>query len=76
MAMTSVDVDLEMLAKVGKVLGTSTKKDTINEALNEVLRIHAANQLMEILQSDTMEISDPDEVRERAWGYSARRQAA
>jgi Arc/MetJ family transcription regulator len=76
MAMTSVDVDPEVLAKVGEVLGTTTKRDTINEALHEVLRIHAANRLMEMLQGDAMEIVDPDEVRDKAWGYSAGRQAA
>ncbi|MBV1849652.1 hypothetical protein [Catellatospora tritici] len=71
MAMTSVDVDQEILSKVGKVLGTTTKKDTINEALNEVLRVHAANRLMELLQGDAIEIEDPDQVRREAWGYSA-----
>lgn len=76
MAMTSVDIDPDVLTKVGKVLGTTTKKDTINEALNEVLRIHAASRLMEILQGDAIEITDPDEAREKAWGYSAGRQAA
>ena len=71
MAMTSVDVDQETLAKVSEVLGTTTKKDTINEALHEVLRIHAAHELMDILQSDAIEMTDPEAVRRQAWGHSA-----
>lgn len=71
MAMTSVDVDLDKLARVGKVLGTHTKKDTINQALDEVLRIHAAHGLIEAMRGDVLEITDPEEVRRRAWGYSA-----
>jgi Arc/MetJ family transcription regulator len=71
MAMTSVDVDLDKLARAGKVLGTTTKKDTINRALDEVLRIHAAQRLMDAMEGDVLEITDPDEVRRRSWGYSA-----
>jgi Arc/MetJ family transcription regulator len=71
MTMTSVDVDLDKLAQAGRLLGTTTKKDTISRALDEVLRIHAAQHLMEAMQSDAIEITDPDEVRRRAWGYSA-----
>ncbi|MFE6784914.1 type II toxin-antitoxin system VapB family antitoxin [Streptomyces sp. NPDC057680] len=38
--MTDVDVDDDVLAEAAKLLGTSTKKDTINRALEEVVRRH------------------------------------
>jgi Arc/MetJ family transcription regulator len=34
---TVIDLDDELLASVAKELGTSTKKDTVNAALREVL---------------------------------------
>ncbi|MEV2225737.1 MULTISPECIES: type II toxin-antitoxin system VapB family antitoxin [Nocardia] len=37
MARTVIDVDDQLLADVSKTLGTSTKKDTVNSALREVL---------------------------------------
>jgi Arc/MetJ family transcription regulator len=36
-ARTVVDLDDELVASVAKELGTSTKKDTVNAALREVL---------------------------------------
>jgi Arc/MetJ family transcription regulator len=37
MARTVIDLDDELLVSVAKELGTSTKKDTVNAALREVL---------------------------------------
>ncbi|HEY1094861.1 MAG TPA: type II toxin-antitoxin system VapB family antitoxin [Glycomyces sp.] len=37
MTRTMIDLDDDLLAEVGKALGTSTKKDTVNSALREVL---------------------------------------
>ena len=37
MARTVIDLDDELLASVAKELGTSTKKDTVHAALQEVL---------------------------------------
>jgi Arc/MetJ family transcription regulator len=36
-ARTVIDLDDELMASVAKELGTSTKKDTVNAALREVL---------------------------------------
>jgi Arc/MetJ family transcription regulator len=36
-ARTVIDLDDELVADVAKALGTSTKKDTVNSALREVL---------------------------------------
>ncbi|KQX52838.1 MULTISPECIES: type II toxin-antitoxin system VapB family antitoxin [unclassified Streptomyces] len=40
MGVTNVDVDDDVLAEAAKLLGTTTKKDTINTALEEVIRRH------------------------------------
>jgi len=37
MARTVIDLDDELVASVAKELGTTTKKDTVNAALREVL---------------------------------------
>lgn len=37
MARTVIDLDDELVASVAKELGTSTKKDTVNAALREVM---------------------------------------
>ncbi|SFC56621.1 type II toxin-antitoxin system VapB family antitoxin [Streptomyces aidingensis] len=37
MSRTVVDFDDDLLAKVARALGTSTKKETVNTALREVL---------------------------------------
>ncbi|MCC3762926.1 type II toxin-antitoxin system VapB family antitoxin [Glycomyces sp. TRM65418] len=37
MTRTMIDLDDDLLAEVSKALGTSTKKETVNTALREVL---------------------------------------
>lgn len=38
MTRTVIDLDEELVAAVAKVLGTSSKKETVNTALREVLK--------------------------------------
>ncbi|GGU71535.1 hypothetical protein GCM10010211_41480 [Streptomyces albospinus] len=38
MSRTVIDLDDELLAEVAQALGTSTKKETVNTALREVLK--------------------------------------
>lgn len=38
MSRTVIDVDDQLLAEVAQALGTSTKKETVNTALHEVLQ--------------------------------------
>ncbi|MFF5448503.1 type II toxin-antitoxin system VapB family antitoxin [Streptomyces sp. NPDC012888] len=40
MGVTNVDLDDEVLAEAARLLGTTTKKDTINKALEEVIKRH------------------------------------
>lgn len=68
MTKTLVDIDDELLEAAREALGTSTKKDTVNAALREVIamqrRSQAADDLVEWLGRN-----DPwdDSVRDRAW---------
>ena len=68
MAKTLVDIDDNLLEAAREVLGTSTKKDTVNAALREVLaaqeRRRAAVEL--IMWGQRNEPWD-DSVRDRAW---------
>ena len=68
MAKTLVDIDDNLLEAAREVLGTSTKKDTVNAALREVLaaqeRRRAAVEL--IMWGQGNEPWD-DSVRDRAW---------
>jgi Arc/MetJ family transcription regulator len=38
MAKTLIDIDAELLEQARRILGTDTKKDTVNSALREVVR--------------------------------------
>jgi Arc/MetJ family transcription regulator len=37
MSTTQIDLDQDLLAEAAKILGTATKKDTVNEALRRVV---------------------------------------
>lgn len=62
-----VDIDDDLLEEATEILGTSTMKETVNEALSEVRRAELRRQL--VLQLSTMEGLDlhNDEVMARAW---------
>lgn len=69
MTKTLIDIDDELLAKAAAVLGTSTKKDTVNAALADVLRVSAANQFLESARSGLYDdLLDP-EVMKGAWRH-------
>ena len=64
---TSVEVNEDLLAAVQRTLSTSTIKETIEEAFNEVLRAEARRQEVEALATmDGMDLADP-EVMAGAW---------
>lgn len=67
MSMTAVDIDDAILDQARTILGTKTKKDTINVALQEVVRRRAAVELIELLKSDAIEIRDHEELRRLNW---------
>ena len=67
MRKTSVEVNEDLLAAVQRTLSTTTIKETIEEAFNEVLRAEARRQEVEALATmDGMDLADPD-VMAGAW---------
>ena len=61
MARTVVDLDDELVASVAKELGTTTKKDTVNAALREVLenrrRAMALTRLREAIDEGALDLA-------------------
>jgi Arc/MetJ family transcription regulator len=65
MRRTTLDIDEDMLAKARQVLGTRGIKDTVDEALREVVRAEAGRRLIARLK-DNDDLHNP-EIMERAW---------
>ena len=61
MARTVIDLDDELLAIAAKELGTSTKKDTVNAALREVIasrrRAIALNRLCDAANEEAFDLA-------------------
>ena len=51
MVKTLIDVDEELLRQAQRILGTNTKKDTVNRALREVVRGEAAARFLDRARS-------------------------
>lgn len=70
MAKTLIDVDDALLEAARDVLGTSTKKDTINTALREVVAMQRRADAVEGLV-EWLGRNEPwdDSVRDRAWRH-------
>lgn len=67
MTKTLVDIDEELLASVAQQLGTKTKKDTVNAALAEVLRVRRIADHIDHLRAGAVtDLLDP-EVMNGAW---------
>jgi len=67
MAKTLIDLDERLLAQTQQILGTPTKKDTVNGAMRELVRREAARRLIEMGHAGVYDdLLDP-EIAERAW---------
>lgn len=67
MAKTVIDLDDELLARAAEHLGTKTKKDTVNTALERVVRAAAFDRFVEFAKEGGLDdLSDP-EVMKQAW---------
>jgi Arc/MetJ family transcription regulator len=51
MSKTLVDIDDDLLTQAQRILGTATKKATVNAALREVVRRWAAQELSALARS-------------------------
>ena len=66
-AKTLIDIDESALEQAQKVLGTTTKRDTVNAALREVVALAARRRdLQEFLNGAHADLLD-DDVMSRAW---------
>lgn len=65
MRRTTLDIDEDMLAKARDILGTRGVKDTVDEALREIVRIEAGKRLIARLKEND-DFGNP-EIMARAW---------
>ena len=69
MRKTSVVIDDELVARVRVLLGTSSIRETIDEALREVERRDARRrEIRALIEMDGLDLCDPA-VMSRAWRY-------
>lgn len=67
MSRTLIDLDDDLLAQAAAVLGTGTKKDTVNSALGEVVRAELRRRHLDDLATGRLpDLADPD-VMDGAW---------
>jgi Arc/MetJ family transcription regulator len=60
-----LDIDDDMLSQARKILGTRGVKDTVDEALREVVRREAGERIVRWLKEND-DLHNP-EIMERAW---------
>lgn len=69
MAKTLIDVDVDLLTKAMAALGTSTKKDTVNQALARVVRIAAFENMVTFAKDGGLDDLNDPEVMKGAWRH-------
>jgi Arc/MetJ family transcription regulator len=67
MPKTLVDIDDDLLRAVSVALGTHTKKDTVNEALREVVALHARRRDLDWLRTGRLDAMAEPGARAAAW---------
>jgi Arc/MetJ family transcription regulator len=67
MAKTLIEIDEESLAAAARVLGTKTKKDTVNAALREVTALAARRRDIDRLTSRGLPDLEDEDVMRAAW---------
>lgn len=67
MSKTLIDIDEKLLTQAAEFLGTTTKKDTVNRALGEYVKLQLRLRHIERLASGGLpDLADP-EVMKDAW---------
>ena len=67
MTRTLIDIDDALLLQAQQVLGTATKKDTVNTALAEVVALQERRNFLAAARRGAFaDLADPD-VRGEAW---------
>jgi Arc/MetJ family transcription regulator len=67
MAKTLIDIDEEYLDAAQQVLGTATKKDTVNAALRQVAALAARRRDLHRLTSGGLPDLQDEDVMRAAW---------
>lgn len=65
MRRTTLDIDEDMLVRAREILGTRGVKDTVDEALREIVRIEAGRRLIARLKENE-DLRNP-EIMRHAW---------
>jgi len=69
-AKTLIDIDDALLDAAREALGTSTKKDTVNTALREVVAARARSEAaLKLIEWGQRNEPWDDSVRDRAWRH-------
>lgn len=67
MSTTQIELDQELLDQAASILGTRTKKATVNEALRRVVQAESRRRHLEELAAGALpDLGDPD-VMKAAW---------
>jgi Arc/MetJ family transcription regulator len=67
MSTTQIDLDQDLLARAAVILGTATKKDTVNEALRRVVEQELRRRHLDELAGGALpDLADPD-IMAGAW---------
>lgn len=67
MSTTQIDLDQNLLARAAAILGTATKKDTVNEALRRVVQGELRRRHVDELADGALpDLADPD-IMAGAW---------
>ena len=67
MSTTQIELDQELLDKAADILGTKTKKATVNEALRRVVQAEARRRHLDELAAGALpDLSNPD-IMQAAW---------
>lgn len=67
MAKTLIDIDEDLLARSQQILGTATKKETVNAALSELVRRAAAEDFLALARDGGLRDAADPEVMAKAW---------
>lgn len=66
---TSLEIDMEKVKAAREILGTRTMTETVDAALDEIVKRRQRERLLELLDSGALELDDP-EVMKGAWRRS------
>ncbi len=67
MSKTQIDIDDDLLAQAGEILGTTTKRATVEAALRAATAEHARRRLGDLIAAAGTSPTELDHQAESAW---------